>query len=416
MDYPVSHPLSLHELNSLVSNAIHTAMADSYWVEAELTELHEVSGHCYMELVQKAEHGSVPIARASAKCWRQAWGVLKPFFVRTTGGMPQPGMHLLMEVYPQFHEAYGFSWIVTDIDPTYTMGDMARKRKEIIEHLKAQGIFTLNKELSLPALTTRIAVISSDHAAGYGDFYHQLLHNKYHFRFQLTLFPAIMQGDRVEQSIISALNEINARIDEFDCVVIIRGGGATSDLSGFDTLPLAENIANFPLPVITGIGHERDECVLDMISHTRVKTPTAAAALLIERLVDALTFINNIETSITRLVSQRLDFEKMRLQRLSTLIPQLFSLMKTRQDSRIEQLQLRLHGAIRERLSTQRHRLDLLEQRALSLDPTLPLKRGYSITFHQGKVVRDVSQLAPGSIIETRVAKGTVTSEVKTIK
>ena len=199
-------------------------------------------------------------------------------------------------------------------------------------------------------------------------------------------------------------------------MVIIRGGGATSDLSGFDTLPLAENIANFPLPVITGIGHERDECVLDMISHTRVKTPTAAAALLIERLVDALTFINNLETSITRLVSQRLDFEKMRLQRLSTLIPQLFSLMKTRQDSRIEQLQLRLHGAIRERLSTQRHRLDLLEQRALSLDPTLPLKRGYSITFHQGKVVRDVSQLAPGSIIETRVAKGTVTSEVKTIK
>jgi len=193
-------------------------------------------------------------------------------------------MKVLLKVYPQFHESYGFSWIVTDIDPSFTLGDMQRRRLEIIRTLKEEGVFDLNRELTLSAFAQRIAVISSENAAGYGDFSNQLAMNQYGFSFKTTLFEAVMQGERVEASVIEALDTVNRYRDNYDCVVIIRGGGATSDLSGFDTLPLAENIANFPLPVITGIGHDRDESVIDLIAHTRVKTPTAAAAFLIDNL------------------------------------------------------------------------------------------------------------------------------------
>ena len=278
--------VSLYELNRLVREVIETEMPREYWVEAELSECRESRGHCYMELIEKDSQSATPIARASAKCWASKWSVVRPYFERTTGQVLHAGMKVLLKVYAQFHEAYGFSWIVTDIDPTYTLGDMARKRQEIIRQLKEEGIFDLQKELELPLFCQHIAVISSETAAGYGDFCNQLADNPYGFQFRTQLFPAIMQGEGVEQSIIAALNRIyesqsnhNSQVSilnsHFDCVVIIRGGGATSDMSGFDTLALAENVANFPLPIITGIGHDRDESILDMVSHTRVKTPTA---------------------------------------------------------------------------------------------------------------------------------------------
>ena len=272
--------VTLYELNHLVSKVIESEMPSEYWVEAELSECRESRGHCYMELIQKDERTATPIAKASAKCWANKWMLIRPGFERTTGQRLHAGMKVLLKVYAQFHEAYGFSWIVTDIDPTYTLGDMARKRQEIIRQLKEEGVFDLQKELQLPLFCQRIAVISSETAAGYGDFCNQLADNPYGFQFQTRLFPAIMQGEGVEQSIIAALERIfSFHIPQnFDAVVIIRGGGATSDMSGFDTLALAENVANFPLPIITGIGHDRDECILDMVSHTRVKTPTAAAA------------------------------------------------------------------------------------------------------------------------------------------
>ena len=456
----MKNSLTLYELNALVRDMLALEMPDEYWVEAELSEAREVRGHCYMELIQKDEHSNTPVAKASAKCWASTWQLVKPHFMRVTGQEIHAGMKVLLKVYAQFHESYGFSWIVTDIDSTYTMGDMARKRMEIIRQLKEEGVFELQKELQLPMFCQHIAVISSANAAGYGDFVNQLENNEYGFRFHTQLFPAVMQGEGVEQSVIGALNKIfeslecktenlkfsdanddsslftlHSSLNKFDCVVIIRGGGATSDLSGFDTLALAEHVANFPLPIITGIGHERDESVLDMVSHTRVKTPTAAAAFLIGHLKAVLDAIEDAEQRISSIVRQQMDMEKIRLLHLSQRIPTLFSLVRSRQEACIDRLQGNLRLSVTRRLQEERHRLDIhshnlmpvIERRLLRerhqldmlneklevLNPELLLRRGYSITLSGGKVVKDASILKSGDELETRLSKGTVRSVVK---
>ena len=279
-------------------------------------------------------------------------------------------------------------------------------------------MFDLQKELQLPMFCQRIAVISSQTAAGYGDFCNQLADNPYGFQFQTQLFPAIMQGEGVEQSIICALENIydsqfSNLNSKFDAVVIIRGGGATSDMSGFDTLALAENVANFPIPIITGIGHDRDESILDMVSHTRVKTPTAAAAFLISHLKEVLDVIDNSQDLITRYAQQKLSTLNSQLSSLSESIPRLFSLVKTRQEAKIESLWIKIPMLLERKLTGDTHRLQLIEERLKALDPTLLLARGYSITMHNGRAVRDASQLPPGTEIETRLARGTVHSIVK---
>lgn len=427
--------LTLYELNSLVRETIELDMPDTYWVEAELSEARESAGHCYMELIEKDEHTHTPIAKASAKCWRNVWTMIKPHFERTTGQPLRAGMKVLLQVYAQFHENYGFSWIVTDIDPTYTMGDMARKRQEIIRQLKAEGVFDLNKELLIPMFAQRIAVISSASAAGYGDFCRQLEENGHGFKFHVRLFNAVMQGEQVEASVISALNQINAAADDFDCVVIIRGGGATSDLSGFDTLALAENVANFPLPVITGIGHERDESVIDMVSNTRVKTPTAAAAFLIDNLSRTWERICGAEERLISIVRSRMQMEAQRLGHLSELIPRLFAIVKTTQEARIEKCLSRVQAGFQQLLRDSSHHLDvigsripliignkiqnekhhivLLSQRAEAVNPERLLSRGYSITLKDGKSVRNPELLRAGDEIETRLEKGTIKSIIK---
>ena len=413
--------LTLRQLNLMVADAIEMHLPDEYWVEAELSECREHGGHCYMELIEKDERSNTPVARASAKCWRQTWLMVKPYFERTAGQPLRAGMKVLLRVYAQFHEAYGFSWIVSDIDPTYTLGDMARKRQEIIRQLKDEGVFDLQRELRLPLFAQHIAVISAPNAAGYGDFCRQLEDNAYGFRFAVTLFPAIMQGEQVEASVISALNAIYEQSQKpiansqqpFDCVVIIRGGGATADLSGFDTLALAENVAQFPLPVITGIGHDRDESILDMVAHTRVKTPTAAAALLIDNLLRVLDRIEQAETALTHLVNERISRHQQRLATLTTLIPTLALRLLGDGRHRIELLENRLPVAIERRLTAQKHRIDSLALTVKGFDPQLLLSRGYSITLHNGRAVRDASLLLPGDEIETRVEKGTVLSTVR---
>ena len=437
------HRYTLRQLNLLVREAIEIGLPDEYWVEAELSECRERGGHCYMELIEKEEKSSTPIARASAKCWRQTWQMIQPHFERTTGQPLHAGMKVLLKVYAQYHEAYGFSWIVTDIDPTYTIGDMARKRQEIIRQLKEEGVFDLQKELDLPVFCQRIAVISSETAAGYGDFCHQLSDNPYGFHFDVQLFPAIMQGEGVEQSIINALERIYSRSVEcgvrsengFDCVVIIRGGGATSDMSGFDTLELAENVANFPLPIITGIGHDRDESILDMVSHTRVKTPTAAATLLIDHLKAVLDTIEGAQSLITHYAQQKLSSLHSQLATIQEILPKLFSTVKIRQEARIESLNNRMLSAVQQRIISQmatisniesriplvlerrliseRHKLELVDEKLHALDPALLLKRGYSITLKDGKAVRDAQALQKGDEIETRLANGTIHSTVK---
>ena len=431
----VNH-LSLYELNSLVRDVISMSLPDSYWVEAELSEAREgYGGHCYMELIEKDEHSNTPIAKAHASCWRNRWMLLKPQFERVTGQRIHAGMKVLLKVHAQFHENYGFSWIVDDIDPTYTMGDMARKRMEIIQTLKEEGVFDLQKELKLPMFCQRIAVISSATAAGYGDFCNQLADDGYGLQFTTALFAATMQGEGVEQSVISALNRINEEWENWDCVVIIRGGGATSDLSGFDTLALAENVANFPLPIITGIGHERDESVLDMISFQRVKTPTAAAAFLVDHLTEVYARIEDAQEAIVNYVKRRLQVERMKFERLSTQIPTLFSLVKVRQSNRLDQLlnrlkvkaeripadglhrlemlEARLKEPVARKLERELHRIDMLSQRAVAQDPERLLSRGYSITLKDGKSIKDASQLKAGDEIETRFAKGVAKAVVK---
>ena len=410
---PSAKALTLYELNTLVREAIASAMDRDYWVEAELSEVREVRGHCFMELVQKDLFSPTPVARASAKCWKTTWTRIRPRFEAITGQPLRPGMKVMLLVHPDFHEAYGFSWIVSDVDPTYTLGDMARKRMEIVNQLKAEGVFDLQKELPLPLFSQHIAVISSENAAGYGDFCSQLSNNDYGFSFMPVLFTAVMQGDGVEQSIVAALNAINAEADRFDVVVIIRGGGATADMSGFDTLLLAENVANFPLPVITGIGHERDECVLDMVSHTRVKTPTAAAALLVDNLAQVWAHVTDCQRTITQLVGQRMASEPSRLDRLSTRLITLIHDRLTHEQFRLSSLATSLKPAAEYVLTTHRNHLERLALRAKSLDPQLLLRRGYSITTIGGKAVRDASLLKSGDEIVTHLEKGSVHSVVK---
>ena len=427
--------MTLLELNCLVRDLIETCMGhNSYWVEAEIASLNERGGHCYLELIEKNEVGNTPVAKASARCWRNTWYLVKAHFLRVAGKQLAVGMKVLLKVSPQFHENYGFSWIVSDIDPSFTLGNMLLRRQEIIKRLKEEGMFDANRSLHLPLFTQRIAVISSATAAGYGDFCNHLAGNEFGYKFHTTLFSAIMQGEGVERSVIAALNQVNMREDEFDCVVITRGGGATSDLSGFDTYDLACNVVNFPLPVITAIGHDRDESVLDMVSNVTVKTPTAAAAFLIDRLHNAGLRIEQAETRILNVVEGRMQQERMRFKHLSVRIPTLFALVKARQTGKLDAWQSRMDTVVRMKvergktdverwesravnavaalLSNERHRLQLLEQRLEAVDPKRILERGYSITLRGGKAVRSVAELKAGDRIETRLKDGRATSVV----
>lgn len=409
-------------------------MCDNYWVEAELSECRESGGHCYMELIQKDEYTNTPVAKAFARCWKNTWMVVRPRFEKVTGERLHAGMKVLLKVRAQFHEAYGFSWIVNDIDPNFTLGDMAKRRQEIIRILKEEGVFDLNRQLSVPMFAKRIAVISSATAAGYGDFCNQLADNEYGFAFQTRLFQSVMQGEQVEESIISSLNAINENIDDYDVVVIIRGGGGTSDFSGFDTLMLAENVANFPLPVITGIGHDRDESILDMVSCVRVKTPTAAAAYLIDNLVATLERIENAGRRIADAVRSRMETEKMRISRIQNYLPMSFSLRKTIEENRIQQFSAQMQNLVSRRLmeehhriavieeripsrintllDKEKHRMEMLEQRANAVDPIHILRRGYSITLHNGVAVKDSKALVNGDLLQIIMAEGTVDAVV----
>lgn len=406
--------ISLYELNHCIRQSLRESLPDAYWVQAELSEVREAyNGHCYIELVEKTEQGNTFIAKARGTIWANIYKMLKPYFENATGQVFVAGIKVLLQVTVDFHEQYGLSLTVHDIDPTYTLGDMARRRREILMQLETEGVLTLNKELSMPQVPQRVAVISAAGAAGYGDFCDQLVNNPYGFVFYPHLFPAVMQGDRVESSIIEALNDIAAESDLWDVVVIIRGGGATSDLSGFDTYLLAANCAQFPLPIITGIGHERDDTVLDMVAHTRVKTPTAAAEYLIAQMVAAAELLNELVSALIVSVNERMHSEDNRLMQLATRLPSLFALVNTRQQYRIGQLEQRIHVALQQTLVKQTHRLQLMGKIIEGASPQLMLQRGYSITRCEGKVVKNVTKLVKGSILTTELVDGETRSIVQ---
>ena len=405
--------LSLYELNGLIKRSIRSCMPDTYWVQAELSDVRSnYSGHCYLEFVQKDVAGKNLIAKARGTIWSNIYKMLKPYFEQETGQAFASGIKVLVQVAVEFHELYGYSLTVLDIDPTYTVGDMARKRREILRQLEEEGVIDLNKELDMPMLPQRIAVISSATAAGYGDFCNQLQNNPRGYDFHTELFPAIMQGERVEETILTALDAINARIEEFDAVVIIRGGGATSDLSGFDTYLLAASCAQFPLPIITGIGHERDDTVIDSVAHTRVKTPTAAAEFLIAKLDKCADVLDEMSSRLMRGVRNRLLWEHRRMESLTQRIPT--SAYKRISEAKYALLSARrdIQLASQSFLSMKKHRLELLQQKLNDALPEKQLARGYSITLKDGKAVKNASLLEEGDVLVTVLHQGKVESVV----
>ena len=388
----IDSPLTLYSLNNLVHNAIADALPTRYWVTGELSEVRETAvGHCYIELVQRDEETQELVAKARGTVWARIYSLLRPYFLEQTGQPFAAGLKVLLQVSVGFHELYGYTLDVCDIEPAYTIGDIARHRQLIIKRLTDEGVIGLNKELDFPQLPQRIAVISSATAAGYGDFCDQLRNNRYGFVFYPRLFPAPMQGNGAEEGIIAALDTIAQEIDNWDVVVIIRGGGATSDLGCFDTYDLANNCAQFPLPIITGIGHLRDESVLDIVAHTSAKTPTAVAELLIHSMLANETLLTDIQSIIATAVAQRMEAEKERIEKHLGQIPVLTALY----------------------MQSQRHRLDLFQQRIEAASPEHILSLGYSITRLGGKAVRDTSTLKHGEEVETTVAGGTFTSIIK---
>lgn len=408
-------PVSLYELNALVRQTLENALPATCWVQAELADVRvNASGHCYVEFVQKSPRENTLLAKARGIIWANVFQLLKPYFEEETGQAFAPGIKVLVEVSVNFHELYGYSLTVTDIDPAYTLGDLARRRREILKQLEEEGVLTLNKELPMPLLPQRVAVISSPTAAGYGDFCHQLLHNPRGYYFRVELFPAVMQGGNTEATILSALDRINARLQEFDVVVIIRGGGATSDLSDFDTYLLAAACAQFPLPVITGIGHERDDTVLDSVAHTRVKTPTAAAEYLIARMDEAADALFALAVRVQDGVTARLQQERLRMESLRRRIPSAAYRCVSAARLSLAEVRRDLSQALATSFSTRRHRLELLQQRLSDVSPERLLARGYSLTLKDGQVVRDASLLQAGDCLETWLQKGKVQSVVKT--
>lgn len=406
--------LSLYDLNALVRRSLEQCLPDEYWVQAELSEVrvHPATGHCYVEFVQKDPRSNNLVAKARGVIWNNVFRLLRPYFEESTGQVFTAGIKVLVQVSVGFHELYGFSLTVHDIDPTYTLGDMARRRCEILKQLEEEGVLTLNKELPMPELPRRVAVISSATAAGYGDFCHQLTNNPRGYYFHTELFAAAMQGDRVEESMLAALDSINSRADDFDVVVIIRGGGATSDLSCFDTYLLAAACAQFPLPIITGIGHERDDTVLDSVAHTRVKTPTAAAEYLIARMDEAADRLNDLAVCLYEGVTARLKWERNRLQQCRNRIPT--ASVRRVSSAKLELLTARkdLHRSVEAVLARHRHKLELLKQRLADASPDKLLARGYSITLKDGKAVKDAALLSLGDRLVTRLYRGEVQSVV----
>lgn len=429
--------LTLYELNGLVRQTLRLTLDTPYWVCAEISAL-RVNRHCYIELVQKDDYGSSMIAKARAQIWASRWSMLSAVFERATGQRLAPGLQVMVQVEVTFHELYGFSLNIIDIDPAYTLGDIAKRRREIMQQLREEGVIDMNKELPLPRLLQRVAVISSASAAGYGDFCNQLHGNRRGLAFVTQLFQASMQGANTDVSIIAALDRIAAQADLWDIVVITRGGGATSDLNCFDSLELAENVAQFPLPIITGIGHERDDTVIDMVAHTRVKTPTAAAEFLIHHQEMELDTLENLYESILSEAASMLSEEKNRLKTLSSQLPlissqftakarlhlvqllnsveSMCSQITAREDRRLAALDNKLPMLAPMLLSREKARLEVADVKISSADPQRILNLGFSITRIKGKAVRNASCVKEGDVITTTLASGTVTSTVRTTK
>jgi exodeoxyribonuclease VII large subunit len=405
--------ISLSELTLQIQETIRLNFESTVWIRAEISELREnPGGHCYLELIEKDNDSDSILAKTKATIWASTYRMLKPYFESSTGQTLRSGLNILVAVSVEFHGVYGFSLNIRDIDPTFTIGEMAARRLQIIRQLEQDGIVDMNKLLDFPELPQRLAIISSATAAGYGDFCDQLQRDSSGFAFYKKLFPAIMQGEQAESSIIAALEKIYNHIDLFDVVVIIRGGGATTDLACFDAYELALNCAQFPLPVIAGIGHQRDISILDMVAHTSVKTPTAAAEFVISIMQNAENKAINILADIQDEIKQRIDFEKRNLDHVQLRLKQTLRNRSLQKTHELEKQKVRLKTAVRMQLLLQTNRLVLFEKNIETHSPSFLLKHGYTITTLNGKRITSAKQVKKGDKIRTFAADGDFGSEV----
>ncbi len=404
--------ISLLELNRRVSSVLASATdINNVWVVAETSDLRCSGPHCYLELIDKNPDTGSPVARARATIWGARYVYINNVFLRATGSPLSSGIKVMVKASVSFHPVYGLSLNITDVNPEYTLGDLLRRRREMIARLTAEGIIDMNRSIAWPAVASNIAVISAAGAAGYGDFINQLYTNRYCLRFTTRLFPAVLQGENTAPSIISALQQVIDCGESFDCVVIIRGGGATGDLASFDNYELAANIAMFPLPVIIGIGHERDVTLLDYVANMRVKTPTAAAEWLIAHGAKALERLGTIGNNILEAVSARLNREHRRLSTVTGQLPLLAQGVITRNAMLVgPKTEQQMIYDIGLRLKHRAERLDALQQMIEDLSPEATLRRGFSITRVDGHAITHPGQAAPGSTIITTLAQGELIS------
>ena len=426
-------PITLHQLLSEVGETIHTQMPDTYLVTAEIsTVCAHSNGNCYLELIEKKPSQTGFVAKVRAIIRRNIYPLVALSFEQATGRPLAAGMEVLMEVRVVFHPVYGLQLDVFDIDPTFTLGADERRRREIIAMLEADGVVGLNKELSLPRPIRRIAVISAASAAGYGDFCKQLQQSG--FPFHTKLFAATMQGEKVEREVIAALNAIAGELECWDVVVVIRGGGAVSDLAGFNAYELATNLAQFPLPVFSGIGHERDDTIVDLVAHTRFKTPTAVAAFLIEQYREETLKVRELAERIRYAVRQRLNAETSRLRLVGLQLQKVVADVQSHHRNRLSVMQSRLDiaaGAVirrhqeqtasrseqifktlQNRLSAERSRLALTEKTIQMADPARILALGFSYTTSGGRTIRSAEEVRVGDLIVTHLADGSLHSRI----
>ena len=429
-----NNAITLREFNNRIKRLLNNPAVCNCWICADLSDVNVRGGHCYLELLEKDERTGATVAKMRGIIWANRFAYLRQKFLQVTGQDLRSGMKVMLEVSVNYHEQYGISLIITDIDPSYTLGDMERLRREILARLKADGIIDMNKQLDFPVVQQRIAIVSAAGAAGYGDFMNQLHHNAYGLQFYTCLFPAVMQGKETVASVTAALDRINSHIDLFDCVVIIRGGGSTSDLNSFDDYNLAANVAQFPLPVVVGIGHERDVTILDYVACRRVKTPTAAAELLIGCGVEALARIDELRETIVSIAREYITEAQLQMQYLTSTIPlvagnivernrtrlqHIMQIVPLTAQSRIAQGNERLlfflkqmQQASAQTIMREKMRLTAIYEKVQILSPQNTLRRGYSLTTVNGHAVTDASQLAAGDTITTHLANGTVTSTI----
>ena len=452
--------LTLFELNNQVKSGMKDIFPDTYWVVGEVSELNiNQSGHCYLELIEKKADSEQIVARAKATIWAFTFRILRPYFESVTGQRFSSGIKIMVQVSIEFHEVYGYSLNVKDIEPNFTIGDLSRKQQEIIQRLQDEGVFHLNKELELPVVPQRIAVISSKTAAGYGDFVDQLNENRFGYKFTIKLFQAYMQGEEAEQSIIDALEKVFEAVDKFDVVVIIRGGGSQADLNCFNSYWLCYHITQFPLPIITGIGHERDETIADMVSHTSLKTPTAVAEFIINAVSEFDSYLDQLNTQVVDIVSAQLEEWKEETERLSRNVTSLVKLRMSKEDQKIQNLTVmsqklmkgylqknhqklvnvqdqikyrthhyfqnsRAHLAMAQKnisillkssIKEEKKRLEKMESANHLLDPVHILKRGYTLTFSRGMLIKSALQLKPGDQIESKWSDGNALSSINEI-